>query len=127
MGGKSDYLENRILDYVLRDSGPVYAALFTENPTALDDTALGTEVTGFDYARVQINFALATGGSTANEDRVDFPIANGGDWGLVTAFAVYDALTIGNLLYWGDLTPPKNIIDGETASFAVDALVINED
>jgi len=52
MAGKSDYLENKVLDHVLRNTSytppaTVYLGLFTANPT---DAGGGTEVSGNAYA-----------------------------------------------------------------------------
>lgn len=125
---KSDYLENAILDHVLRNtalSSPatVYCALFTVAPT---DVGGGTEVTGFAYARQAVTFTAAAGGSTANTGTVAFPTASGGAWGTVVAFGIFDALTVGNLLYYGDLAVSKVVGNGDTISFAGGALTVSE-
>lgn len=48
-------------------------------------------------------------------------------WGTVVAFAILDAATAGNFLYWGDLTASKSIDAGDTAKFAVGELDVTED
>ncbi len=145
MAGKSDYLENKFLDYLLRAqafSAPAttYVALFTATPS---DSGGGTEVTGGSYARVAVTSALAnwagtqsagstsassgTGGQTSNNGTVTFP-APTADWGRATHFGIFDASTSGNLLYWAALTTAKNINNGDTApSFAAGTLTITED
>jgi hypothetical protein len=134
MAGKSDFLEDAILDHVLGsvDYTPatdIYVALFTAAPT---DAGGGTEVSGNDYARVQMtnnqtNWPDASGGAKANGTAVTFPPANGGNWGTVVAFGLFDAVTAGNLLYWGLVTPNKAVNDGDTASFAVGDIDVTED
>ncbi len=133
MAGKSDYLENKLLDGVLGGTNftqpaTVYVALLTAAPT---DAGGGTEVSGGSYARAAVtnnstNFPAAASGSKANGTAIAFPTPSG-SWGVVTHFAVYDAASAGNLLYWAALTASQTISTGNTVSFAIGALVITED
>jgi hypothetical protein len=140
MASKSDYLENRVLDHFLgavADTAPatVYMALFT---TAPNDASTGTtpspgvEVTGGAYARAAVtnnatNFPAASAGSKSNGTAITFP-APTANWGVVVAFAIIDALTGGNILYWGLITPNKTVNNGDPApSFAIGALTVTED
>lgn len=134
-GSKSDYLEAKLLDLVFKAAtwtqltGGPWVALFTVAPS---DASGGTEVTGGSYARVQVATANWTRSGTsptqiANNTAITFaaPTAN---WGTVVAFAVMDASTAGNLLYWGDLTASRTINNGDGApSFASSALTVTED
>ena len=124
---KSDYLENKILDHVLRGVAyavpvAVYAALFTVAPT---DAGGGTEVAGGGYARKAVTFGAAAGGSIANSALVDFGTASA-NWGTVVAVGFFDALSAGNLLYWGTLTTAKAINSGDQANFPVGSLSVAE-
>jgi hypothetical protein len=118
----------------------LYVALFTANPT---DVAGGTEVTGGSYARVQVVSSLAnwagtqaaasttassgTSGTTSNNSAVTFP-APTANWGVVTGFAVFDAATVGNMLFYSALTASKTINNGDAApSFAAAALTFQID
>lgn len=133
MAGKSDYLENALLNHVLNAtaySAPatLYVALFTAAPT---DAGGGTEVTGNNYSRKAVtanttNFPAASGGSVANGAAITFATPSG-SWGTVTHFGLFDASTSGNLLYWGALTTSKTPGNGDTVSFAIGALTITED
>jgi hypothetical protein len=128
MGSKSDYLENALLNQVLRNiaytpSATVYVALFT---VTTSDAGGGTEVTGGSYARQSIAFDAAASGTTQNTAEVAFPEATAG-WGTVVAFGLYDAVTSGNLLYWGDISPNKTVDSGDTARFAAGDLTVTED
>jgi len=136
MGSKSNYLENEILDHVLGGGdytrpATVYVGLWT---SALDDTSDGDtagEVSGGSYARVSVtnnstNWPAAANGAKSNGTAITFPQATG-DWGTVTYFAILDAATSGNVLYWGQLTSSKTIENGDTASFAIGDLDITED
>lgn len=133
MAGKSDYLENAILDHVLGGSdytrpATVYLALFTAAPT---DAGGGTEVTGGSYARKSVtnnstNFPAASSGVKNLHVAQSFTAASA-SWGTVTHFGIFDASTSGNLLYWGALTASKTVDSGDTVTFAIDALSITED
>ncbi len=133
MAGKSDYLENALLNGVL--GGPafslpanVYVALFTATP---NDAGGGTEVTGGSYARVAqvnntTNWPSAAAGSKSNGTVVTFPQATV-SWGVVTHFALFDASTGGNMLYFGALSASKTIDISDTPTFPVGTLTITED
>lgn len=134
MAGKSDYLENRVLDHFLggvASTAPatVYIALFTAAPT---DAGGGTEVSGGSYARVAVtnnatNWPAASAGAKANGTAITFP-APTANWGVVVAFGIFDAATAGNLYYWGAITPNKTVNNGDPApSFAVGDLDVTED
>ncbi len=136
MAGKSNYLEGQFLNLAFRTQvawkpTAIYVALLTAAPT---DAGGGTEVTGGSYARVQVNQLDAnwtapagTPRSINNVNAITFP-APTASWGSVTHFAVYDATTAGNLLYWAILTTPKTINNGDAApSFTAGSLVITED
>lgn len=136
MAGKSNYLEGQLLNLIFRTQTAwkptsVYVALLTAAPT---DAGGGTEVTGGNYARVQVTQADAnwtapagTPRSINNVNAITFPAPNA-NWGVVTHFAIYDASTSGNLLYWAPLTTQKTINNGDSApSFTASSLVITED
>lgn len=140
-GSKSDYLEKKILDLVLgavafTAPGTVYVALST---AAYTDSATGasmTEVSGGAYARVTVtnnatNWPAASGTNPtvkSNGTVISFPTATVA-WGTITSFYIVDSGTLGagNVLYGGDLTTPKVVGIGDTPSFAVGALVVQED
>lgn len=114
-GSKSVYLSNKQLDHALgvEAFGGVdqcYLALFTAG-TGLDENAPEAEVAGGAYVRQAVDFDAAAEGETANDADVNFPVATA-DWGTVTHWAVMDAVTDGNVLYWGDLTTPSAVLSG---------------
>jgi len=110
-GSKSDFLENKVLDHILGNtaySAPatIHLGLFTVAPS---DSGGGSECSAGNYARKAItnnttNFPNASGGSKSLGAQQDFVQANA-DWALVAnpvvAFGLFDAATVGNLLYWG--------------------------
>jgi hypothetical protein len=135
-GSKSDYLEAKVLDHVLGGgdysrAANVYCALFTTAPT---DAAGGVEVSGGAYARVAMtnnatNWPAASGTTPtikANGTAITYPRATAA-WGTVAAWALFDAASAGNLLFWGTLTTPKAVAIDDTPSFGVGALTIAED
>ncbi len=144
-GALSDYLENKVIDYVLRGQAftaptNVYFALATSTGS---DVACGTEVTGGSYARVTVASSMAnwagtqsagsttassgTGGTTSNNGTVTFP-APTANWGVVTEYCVFDASTAGNLLWRAALTTSKTINNGDAApSFAAGAATLQID
>lgn len=133
MGSKSNYLENILLDEVLGgdDYTPpatVYIALFTSAPS---DSGGGTEVSGGSYARVAVtnnatNWPAASAGVKQNGTDVTFAQATAG-WGTVVAFAVFDAGSSGNMLYWGALTASRTVAINDTVSFPTGSLTFTED
>lgn len=143
MSALSNYLENKLVDLILRGqafSAPanVYIGLFTTDPT---DAASGTEVSGGSYARVAVSGALAswagtqsagsttassgTGGVTSNNAAITWSAAPTANWGTVTHFGIFDAPSGGNLLLHGALTASKTINNGDPApAFPAGSLVI---
>lgn len=114
----SDYLENKILDHVLRgDTGGTaftqpaacYIGLFITNPT---DANSGIEATGGSYARQLISFSAAAGGTISNSAQITFLEATA-DWGTVTHWGIYDALSAGNLLTHGAFEASRQIFSGD--------------
>ena len=145
MAALSDYLENKLVDYVLRGQAftapaTVYVGLLTAAPS---DTGGGTEVSGNAYARVAVTSSLAnwagtqaaastvassgTGGTTSNNAVITFPTPTPAGWGVVTHFAVYDAASAGNLLFYAALTVSKTINVGDAVSFVAAALSLQLD
>jgi hypothetical protein len=125
---KTDYLEDALLNHVLRNTGypspaTIYVGLFTVMPA--DDGTGGTEVTGGSYARQSVVFAAPSGGQVANNALVQFPTATA-DWGTVLGMGLFDTLSGGNLLYYGTLTAQKIVGIGDQISFAASALTVSE-
>jgi hypothetical protein len=125
MAAMSNYLENALINATLRNtaySSPatVYVGLFTSDPT---DAGTGTEVSGNSYARKSMTFSSPSNGASSNSGAVEFDQATG-NWGTITHFGIYDALTSGNLLYHGQLTASKVIETGDVFKFAASALSV---
>jgi hypothetical protein len=137
----STYLQNRLIDHLFRSAtfakpSALYIALFTAPPS---DAGGGTEVPGgVGYARVNLppldtNWRATQGGTTgissgsggtSNALTVTFgaPTVN---WGTVTHWAIYDAVTAGNLLIWDALTVSRPIIGGDPPpAFNIDSISV---
>jgi len=130
----SDYLENILINHVLRgvsftSPGARYVALYTTDPT---DANTGTEVAGGNYARQSIAFsAPVTPGITTNSAAVTFPVATA-DWGTITHFGILSALTGGNLWFAGRIetagvADPKTVLIDNQVQFLTGQLEIDMD
>ena len=122
----SDYLENALVNHVLRNTAltspvTVYLALFTADPTDANVTA--NEVATASYARVAITFTAPADGATENTAELAFAQATE-SWGTITHIGVYDASTIGNLLYHGALSASKAVDLNDTFKIATGDLDI---
>jgi hypothetical protein len=129
MAAISDYLEVKLqqltFNGVAFTAPATYIALFTAAPS---DAGGGTEVSGGSYARVLVNptggasptwdACTATGGLITNTHAITFAQATAA-WGTVTHIGIFDALTVGNLLWHGALTASKVVEDGSTFSIPV--------
>lgn len=109
----SNYLENKILDHVLRNvsyTSPttVYMGLYTSNP---DEGNTGTEISGSGYARQVVSVTTASGGIVTSSADITFPQATA-SWGTISHIALLDAITAGNMLMYTALTTSK-VIDAD--------------
>lgn len=122
-------------------AGPstLYVALWVGDPT---DTATGgAEVTGTGYARVAVTSSLAnwsgtqgagtttastgTSGQSSNNNAITFGSPTSA-WGTITHFALFDALTTGNMVASAALTASKTVNSGDPPpTFAAGALVVS--
>ena len=114
MAELSNYLENKLLDHVLRNvsyTSPttVYVGLYTSDP---GDGNTGTEVSGGSYARQILSVTTASGGIVTSSADVTFPQATG-SWGTVSHIGLLDSLTSGNLLMHTPLTTSRLIESGD--------------
>lgn len=133
MAGKSDYLENKLLDLVLGAqafSAPatLYIELYTAAPT---DAGGGTPVSGNNYSRAAVtnnstNWPAATSGVKTSGAAINFATPSG-SWGTVSHFGIFDASSGGNLLYWGALISSVAISTGQSVSFASGTVTVTED
>lgn len=129
MGSKTDYLENKILDHVLRNTAytsptTIYIALLTADPT--DAGTQTNEVSGSNYAREVITFDAPVSGVTQNTALVQFNTPSG-SWGTVSHWAVADALTVGNYLYHSAFDTARAIATSDDVEVPIGAIICQED
>ena len=127
MTNMTNTLETSVSNAVLRGGtytgGRLYMALFTAAP---GETGGGTEATFTGYARVsfrsdvQVNsdqFTVPDGAGTAQNSNDLIYAANSGTSQTVTHFGIMDALSGGNMLFWGPLAASKTIDPTDIPSF----------
>lgn len=129
-GSFTDNTENKIIDHARGKTTwalpSVWVGLYTAAPS---DAGGGTEVTGGSYARKSTagaDWNAAASGSGDNANAITFVTATA-DWGTVTHFGLFDAASGGNLIAWASLTASRTILNGDTAQFAANTLVLTQD
>jgi len=125
MSAMSDYLENEILDHILRNAAytPASAVYIGLSTGSFNDDNSGTELSGNGYTRKAIAFDAASGGATDNTSSVDFNAATG-SWGSVSHYGLFDASSSGNLLIHGAFSAAKTVASGDILRIAAGELDI---
>lgn len=104
----------------------IYVALFTSVPS---NTGGGTEVSGGSYARFAAtnNSSFWTGATStyptviSNAQNFSFTSSTA-DWNTVGWIGIYDALSGGNLLWWGVLSTAVDVPSGNVYQFPTGTL-----
>lgn len=133
--GKTNYLISKVLNWfwsttAFTPPATLYAALWTTTLTAASTGSSGTEASYTSYARVAMtanttNFPLSSAGSNVqNATAITFP-ANTGSLNTCTFFAICDAATVGNMLYWGSITSTA-VNPGDTPQVNINGLTASE-
>ena len=123
-GGWTDVLVHEMLDHVFGvgsyTAPTIYWALSTTTPTdAGPNVSEPSPPNG--YAReAHSAYDVSSGGASENTGIITFDTPSG-TWGTVTHCAMYDALTVGNCLMWGDVED-NAITTDDTVTFADGAL-----
>lgn len=107
-----------------------YVALLTTNPTKNDGTGL-VECSDAGYARLPITASTGWSAISLNADNIHDQISNGSalTFGAaavtytVVGVAIYDALTVGNLLAYGSVTS-QAVAVGNQYQVAIGALIL---
>ena len=136
---KSDDLEQAGLEYWLTTGAPVigtrpttwFIALFTADPTDADITANEVDVVVDDtaYVRKAVTFGVTADTASNITAATIFDAVVYGSGAApydITHFGIYDASTVGNLLYHGALNNPKTLAAGEQANFDIGDINITE-
>jgi hypothetical protein len=135
-GAGSDYLEGLVMNWLGRNTqmpsppSTLFLALFTGG-VPNDDGGGAIECSAGNYARLPLStgssgtgvgsvFSIGspTNGTLLNNVNVLFPGCSGADWGVITGWALFDAISGGHMLVRGDMTPSADITVGDTFSFA---------
>lgn len=119
MSAFSTFASNGLLEYVFNGQAfpsptNLWLALYLIAP---DASGGGTEVSGNNYARVQLTGLNVTGNLLTNTAPIVFNQATGGNWGVIVAVGVHDASTGGNLWQHGPISPNENVVVGDIAQF----------
>lgn len=127
------YAENKVLELIVGKTAfatpTVWVGLFTVVPINEDGTG-GTEVSAGNYERKSTEGAdwnEASEGLINNANNIIFIECAGADWGTINGFALFDALSGGNMLVWGNITVPRDIVIGNTVRFEPGSLNISLD
>lgn len=145
MSSMSNYLENKLIDFLLRGvsySAPatLFVALCTAAPS---DTSTGsniTEISGGNYSRQSLtsnttNWSTTNGDNNATSSGTNGTSSNSTaiQWtdvtwsGTVTHVAICDASSGGNVLFYNALTSSQTVASGDSISFGVGSLSIQID
>lgn len=100
--------EDKLLT-LFKNAGSYYLALFTAAP---GETGGGAEVTGGAYARQLVAFGEPADGTMKNSAAIEFPTATA-DWGTAVSWGLFDAASGGNLVWYGEITTPKELLAGD--------------
>ena len=133
---KGNYWENQILNTFTGTAAAhpatLYIAFYTVAPTGAN--ASGTEATGGNYSRTAVtcngtNFGVSGNQPATLTNLLDITcftasadVSSGSN---MVAWALYDAATVGNCLYWGTFTN-QPIKSGQTPIVTAGSLSITE-
>jgi len=123
MTAMSNYLENKLIDHILRGTSfsqpDIYVGLVGKYDAAqLEAGTLTHEISGGSYARVgSIRgdgywSAGSTNGLTDNESAITFTTATN-EWGHVSGVFLADATSSGNVILYGQLSSTKFVENGD--------------
>ena len=135
MTAMTSYLQKKLLDHALgiaEFTMPtlIYGGLHTASPTDSGSLAAEVSTSATGYARqsllTKMSATDATTGLSSLNAVVNFGPATA-DWGTVTYFSISDALTAGNMLFWGVLTTSQTTPIGEQFQLVAGQLQITLD
>ncbi len=131
MGSWGNYAENKQLEHGVGKTAwtmpSVWIALSKADPTddasGLDEPSVGSYVR---KATVGADWNNASGGALDNANDLVFVQATA-DWGTITHFAGYDAVSGGNMVFHGALGASRVVNNGDTFKFLAGDLDISQD
>jgi hypothetical protein len=135
-GEISDYLSNALLDHAFSLATfavpDTYIAMCTGDVLDTDTGSTISETSAGAYARIEVDvnggasptWDLAANGSLDNTHTISFTQATG-SWSTVTALAIVDALTVGNLLFYENTVTDQEVDNGDTAEISAGSLKVS--
>lgn len=129
-GSKSNVLETDYLTWAFTATGVTrpgawYIGLFTDTAGTNTDQPIAELAAVNGYARQPISSWTISANQAQNATACTFTAAGGG-WATVNYFGIFDALTVGRLLYWGSMTP-TSLADTNKLDFPINSITVNED
>jgi hypothetical protein len=124
---KSAYLRTKMIEAALKAvafTGP--ATIYMSLHTAAPGLAGANEISGNGYARVAVAFGVSALGVVLNSSSPTTPAPTPGNWGTATHFALWDALTVGNMIYGDALNNPVATSVGVPVNIPIGSLSIAE-
>lgn len=135
VGCFSNYTERAVLLHVFNKETLAVPYIYVGLCTALPGEA-GTGADCNEAANAN-GYARATayywtdvlGGFVENSAEIIFPTATGDGWGTISHFALFDSdvYGIGNMLIYGALSSPREIVGGSVPKFAIGEIGITMD
>jgi hypothetical protein len=137
MSAFSNYLEDKILAWAFEGTAwstaaptTLYISLHTADPA---DTGANEVVVGAtNYARIGVaattGWNTTTAGTAASTNAADivFPATGTVTWsGTITHVGIWDAVTGGNLLFNGAISPSKVVSSGDVFKFLAGQLTVS--
>jgi hypothetical protein len=133
--GKANYYISKLLNQFWNATAftfpaTLYMALWTATLSASSTGSTAGEASYTGYARVAVtanttNFPTSSGGGNIQNATAITFAANSGTAQTMTYFAVLDASTTGNLLFWGSITS-TTINAGDTPQVNINGLTASE-
>jgi hypothetical protein len=126
----TNYLEGKLAEHVLRNTAytpatTLYVALHTADPTEVGNVAEVTTGAYTSYARKTVTFNANSGGICASAADLTWNIDGAGV--TISHITISDALTAGNVLFYGPLNTSKTMANGEIFRIPAGSLTVGFD
>jgi hypothetical protein len=134
-GTYSDYTENKVLELVCGKTAFAtpgsHLGIWSTNPTTFENTTNGVEATGSNYGRQSVTWGTASGGSISNSTTaIAWTVGGGAGVGIAagtyTGWSVWDAATVGNMLFGDAFGSSKTLASGDVLNFAIGSLTVTQ-
>ena len=126
MSAMSNYLEDALVNFVLRNNPDTFVSPGTViyvglikyyDASVVEAGTLTQEVTGNGYTRIQVTgWDASSNGATQNTGAITFPTATG-DWNGVSGVIISNHATAGQVLLHGSLTTFRDVKNGDVFKF----------